>query len=84
MSEPEIDIIAETISEWLTKESADVASLTDAIVDALDDAGYIIVHVGKPTLAVTEEGLTISGSEIAANDIVLPISGWIDLEQTEQ
>lgn len=84
MSEPEADIIAKAISEWLDseKENADIAGLTDEILNALDDAGFIIVHVGKPTLVVTEEALTFSRPD--ADDIVLPISGWIDLEQTKQ
>jgi hypothetical protein len=82
MTDPEVTIIAECLSKWL-KDDTPTAGIADDIVNALDDAGFIIVEVGKPLLAVTEEGLTLSIPEIAANDIVVPFDGWVDLEKGE-
>lgn len=82
MTEPENDIIAKCVSDWLGDDTP-TGGIAEDIVAALDDAGFMIVEAGKPLLAVTEEGMTLNIPEIAANDIVLPFSGWADLEKGE-
>lgn len=81
MSEPEADIIAKAISDWL-EDDTPTGGIADDIVNALAAAGFIIVKVGKPQVAITDASITISNPGFVANDVILPVAGWVDLPES--
>lgn len=70
------DIIAAAIDAALSPRPLNytAAGVAEKIVLALQGEGYSILPV------VVDGAIILSGAGLAANDIALPIAGWVDLD----
>lgn len=70
------NIIAAALNGQLSRRPLNytTAGLADSVISALNAEGYAILPV------VVDGGIILSAPDIAANDIVLPIAGWADID----
>lgn len=69
-------VIADTIARWLNDDTP-TAGIASDIIEALDEAGFCLVEYVPIDVVLGEDALTLNAPDIAANDISLPIEGWL-------